>query len=94
MAAAEGAESNITSKQMEEKLTAELPATFVQITDTSANRCGSAFEAMIVSEAFEGKKLLQRHRLVNKVLQTELETIHAFSQKTLTPTEYEGQSAK
>lgn len=32
-------------------------------------------------------------RLVNKTLASELETIHAFSQKTLTPEEYEKQQA-
>eukprot|EP00035_Acanthoeca_spectabilis_P004585 m.105167 g.105167 ORF g.105167 m.105167 type:complete len:95 (+) comp12635_c0_seq2:2172-2456(+) len=93
MSAGEGAVTTHTPEHLEEKLRADLPASFVKIVDTSANRCGSAFEAVIVSEVFIGKALLARHRLVNKTLASELETIHAFSQKTLTPEEYEKQQA-
>lgn len=50
--------------------------------------CGGKFEAVIVSEQFNGKSLLQRHRLVNTALQEELKTIHAFSQKTFTPEQW------
>ncbi len=46
------------------------------------------------SQEFEGKPLLQRHRLVNSVLEEELKTIHAFSQKTLTPEQWAVQKAK
>ena len=41
-----------------------------------------------VSGQFEGKALLARHRLVNTVLEEELKTIHAFSQKTFTPEQW------
>lgn len=51
--------------------------------------CGHKFAALIVSDQFEGKSLLQRHRLVNGVLEQELKTIHAFSQKTLTPAQWQ-----
>lgn len=51
--------------------------------------CGGKFNAVIVSEQFAGKSLLQRHRLVNTALQEELKTIHAFSQKTFTPEQWE-----
>ena len=43
---------------------------------------GGKFECVIVSSKFEGKPLLQRHRLVNGILEEELKVIHAFSQKT------------
>lgn len=44
---------------------------------------------MIVSEKFNGKALLQRHRLVNSCLEEELKAIHAFTMKTLTPEQWE-----
>jgi stress-induced morphogen len=51
--------------------------------------CGGKFSAIIVSPKFQGKALLQRHRLVNSALAEELKTIHAFSQKTFTPEQWE-----
>lgn len=50
---------------------------------------GSHFEAVIVSSAFEGKRLVQRHQLVYAALGDRMrEEIHALSMKTLTPQEY------
>ena len=37
----------------------------------------------------KGKALLARHRLVNAALAEELKTIHAFSQKTFTPEQWQ-----
>ncbi|RLU17233.1 hypothetical protein DMN91_011302, partial [Ooceraea biroi] len=51
--------------------------------------CGAKFSVIVVSDMFHGKPLLQRHRLVNTILEEELKTIHAFSQKTLTPEQWE-----
>lgn len=56
--------------------------------------CGGKFAALIVSDKFEGKSLLQRHRLVNGALAEELKTIHAFSQKTFTPAQWEEEQRK
>ena len=50
---------------------------------------GSHFEAVIVSKAFEGKCLIQRHQLVYAALGDRMkEEIHALSMKTLTPAEF------
>ncbi|KAL2918965.1 hypothetical protein HK105_201235 [Polyrhizophydium stewartii] len=62
------------------------------ITDTS-DGCGQSFEVVIVSTAFEGKSLLQRHRLVNDAAKAEIAQIHAFSQKTYTPEQWAAQQA-
>ena len=43
---------------------------------------GQHFTALIVSPAFAGKRLIQRHQLVYAA-------IHALSMKTLTPEEYQ-----
>lgn len=51
---------------------------------------GQHFQAVIVSDAFEGKTRIQRHRLVNDVLTGRLgDEIHALSMKTLTPAEFQ-----
>ncbi|KAF9230642.1 bola protein [Melanogaster broomeanus] len=49
---------------------------------------------LLVSEAFEGKTTLARHRLVNETLKAQIAQMHAFSQKTFTPKQYEGYLAK
>lgn len=49
---------------------------------------GRHFQAVIVSSAFAGKPLLQRHRQVYQVLGDRMERIHALSMKTLTPDQW------
>ena len=50
---------------------------------------GTHFDAVIVSEDFEGKTLLERHKLVYKVLGEAMkERIHALSLKTYTPEQW------
>lgn len=52
---------------------------------------GQHFQALIVSPAFVGKRLIQRHQLVYAALGDRMrEEIHALSMKTLTPEEYQG----
>jgi stress-induced morphogen len=52
-------------------------------------RCGASFEVEIVSEQFEGKRLLERHRLVNTALAEQMKEIHALSiKKALTPAQW------
>ena len=50
---------------------------------------GQHFDALIVSSAFEGKRLVQRHQLVYAALGERMRAeIHALSMKTLTQAEY------
>ena len=51
---------------------------------------GQHFSAVIVSPAFAGKRLIQRHQLVYAALGDRMrEEIHALSMKTLTPDEFQ-----
>lgn len=51
---------------------------------------GQHFSALIVSPAFTGKRLIQRHQLVYAALGDRMrEEIHALSMKTLTPEEHQ-----
>lgn len=56
---------------------------------------GHHFQALIVSPAFEGLSLIQRHRMVNEVLSGHLDSgvLHAISMRTLTPEQYEAERA-
>ena len=84
----------VTADRIREKLTKELVAVYVDVEDTSANRCAASFKVLVVSSQFEGKPLLQRHRLVNTCLADELKEIHAFEQRTLTPEQWEKQKSQ
>jgi len=49
----------------------------------------SHFKVVVVSDAFAGKMLLARHRLINQALAEELEgPIHALALHTMTPEEW------
>ena len=51
---------------------------------------GQHFNAVIVSNAFAGKRPIQRHQLVYAALGERMrEEIHALSMKTLTPEEFQ-----
>ncbi|XP_018595198.1 bolA-like protein 1 [Scleropages formosus] len=51
----------------------------------------SHFRVLVVSQRFEGLSLLQRHRLVNEVLQDELSNcIHALAIQAKTPQQWQG----
>jgi len=53
---------------------------------------GRHFQAVIVSKAFEGKGMLQQHKLVYQAIGDRMEQIHALSMKTLTPEQWAKQA--
>lgn len=62
-----------------------------EVIDTSGG-CGASFAIEIVSEQFEGKRLLERHRMVNAALEKEMKEIHALSiKKALTQEQWKQQ---
>uniref|UniRef100_A0A8C9GMW2 BolA-like protein n=1 Tax=Piliocolobus tephrosceles TaxID=591936 RepID=A0A8C9GMW2_9PRIM len=67
-----------------EKLSSALTPTVLELIDKSCG-CGTSFDALIVSNNFTDKRLLDRHRLVNNIIKEELPKIHAFSMKCHTP---------
>ncbi|KAI9220718.1 bola protein [Blastocladiella britannica] len=81
------APTGISVDTLKQAILAKCSATHVEVEDKSGG-CGAAFEVVIVSSLFEGKPLLQRHRLVNDLLKQEISAMHAFSQKTYTPEQW------
>ncbi|CAK9268412.1 hypothetical protein BDL97_02G077100 [Sphagnum fallax] len=70
---------NVSFQQRQEGYTDEM----------STDCCDTHFNVNLVSEEFEGRSLLKRHRLVYAVLADELQTggVHALSLVTKTPSE-------
>nr|XP_008352640.1 protein BOLA2 [Malus domestica] len=84
-------EMGVTKEQVKSSLTSKLNPAHLEVIDTSGG-CGASFAIEIVSEQFEGKRLLERHRLVNSSLEEEMKEIHALSiKKALTPEQWKQQ---
>ncbi|RPD60838.1 bola-like protein [Lentinus tigrinus ALCF2SS1-7] len=83
----------ISAADLEAAIRAAIPVIHLEIEDTS-NGCGENYAVFVVSEAFEGKNTLARHRFINEVLKGQIAQMHAFSQKTLTPAQYQAHLAK
>eukprot|EP00795_Rhopilema_esculentum_P015158 gene15158-6348_t len=83
---------SVDKTAVEKKLQESFLPIHLAITDISGG-CGTSFSTVIVSDKFVGQPLLQRHRMVNSALSEELQSIHAFTMKTLTPEQWEKQQA-
>ncbi|KAH0460232.1 hypothetical protein IEQ34_010895 [Dendrobium chrysotoxum] len=82
----------VTKEDVVAALTSSLSPSHLQVIDTSGG-CGASFDVEVVSEKFEGKRLLERHRLVNAALAEQMPQIHALSiKKALTPSQWKPQS--
>ncbi|CAH1436882.1 unnamed protein product [Lactuca virosa] len=78
----------VSKEQVESALRSKLSPSHIEVIDTSGG-CGASFQVEIVSEEFEGKRLLERHRMVNGALVEEMKDIHALSiTKALTPDQW------
>ena len=59
-----------------------------EVADVSVEGDGHHFEAVIVSDEFEGKNRIQRHQLVYAALGDKMKAeVHALSMKTMTAAE-------
>ena len=93
-----GASSNLPGvrERIETILQGRFQPARLEIRDDSARHSGHAgassggghFEVLIVSAVFEGKPLLDRHRMVNDALRDMIgRDIHALGLRTLAPSE-------
>ena len=79
---------------LQSNLLAAFSPTQLQVLNESHMHSGpvteSHFKVVVVSNSFEGKNLLGRHRLVNASLRAELEAgLHALSIIALTPAQWQ-----
>ena len=91
-----------TGERIERILTERFRPLRLRLRDDSANHVGHAgatsggghYKVLIVSELFEGRSLLERHRMVNEALSDLFGgAIHALSIETLAPSQWrEGSS--
>ncbi len=73
--------------EIEQMIAKALPGARVEVRDFTGG--GDHFEALVVSEAFEGKTLVERHQAVYNALGDAMRArVHALTLKTLTPAQY------
>ncbi|GMR44527.1 hypothetical protein PMAYCL1PPCAC_14722 [Pristionchus mayeri] len=64
------------------------------VVEDMSDGCGAKFDIFIVSDRFAGKRVLERHRMVNDALKEVMETIHAVTIKALTNDQWEKEKEK
>ncbi len=77
--------SAITPSQVKATIEAGIPESIVQVTDLTGT--GDHYQAVVISDRFVGKSLVQQHQLVNGAVKEALASgaIHALALKTYTP---------
>lgn len=94
-----GVKPLLIQKQIEQKLTDEFSPIFLNVLNESSSHnvpegSESHFKVIVVSDSFEGKRLIQRHRAVNKCLAIELsDHIHALAIHTYSESEWQESQA-
>jgi stress-induced morphogen len=79
----------ITPEEIKSTLEKALPGSTIEMQDLTGG--GDHWQLFIVSPAFEGKGLIEQHRMVNDALKEEMadQRIHALALKTYTPAQWE-----
>ena len=79
----------ITPDEIKATLSQALPVSLVEAQDLTGG--GDHWQVIVVSPAFEGKGLIDQHRMVNEALKEPMadQRIHALSLKTYSPTQWE-----
>jgi acid stress-induced BolA-like protein IbaG/YrbA len=76
----------LSAQQLESYIQQGLSCEFVRVLGDD----GTHFEAVIVSTAFEGKRMVQQHQLVYQALGDRMRAeIHALSMQTYTPQQWQ-----
>ena len=79
----------ISPEEIKQTLSKAMPVTLIETQDLTGG--GDHWQLIIVSPAFEGKGLIEQHRLVNEALKEPLsdQRIHALSLKTFSPGQWD-----
>lgn len=59
-----------------------------------AGGCGAMYRILVVSPLFEGKSMVQQHRMVHDVLKADIAQMHGLTVSTKTPVQYKAAREK
>ena len=75
----------LSAEQLKNYITAGLDCSFIEVRGDD----GTHFDAVIVSPAFEGKRMVQQHQLVYAALGDRMRAeIHALGMQTYSPAQW------
>ena len=79
----------MTPAQLKARIETLAPGTSAEVMDLTGTM--DHYRAIVISPAFEGKMMIEQHRMVFKTVQTEVDSgeLHALTLKTFTPEQYE-----
>lgn len=79
----------MTPQQLQTRIESLAPGTRAEVIDLTGTQ--DHYQAIIVSPAFEGKMMIEQHRLVMQILQAEIDSgeVHALTMKTFSPKQYD-----
>lgn len=75
----------MTPTEIQHRIEEEIPGAVAEVRDYTGS--GDHFEVRVVAAAFEGKPLVERHKMIYAALGAAVDgrNIHALALKTLTP---------
>ena len=81
----------MTPDQLKERFETLASGTTAQVSDLTGTQ--DHYQAVIVSPVFEGKMMIEQHRMVYKLVQSEVDSgeVHALTLKTYTPKQFQEQ---
>lgn len=80
----------LSASQLESYIKSGLACDYIRVLGDD----GTHFEAVIVSPAFEGKRMVQQHQLVYAALGDRMRAeIHALSMQTFTPAQWQAKQS-
>jgi stress-induced morphogen len=79
----------MNASELKARLETLAASTVAEVNDLTGTQ--DHWQAVVVSPAFEGKTMLEQHRMVFKLVQSEVDSneVHALTLKTFTPKQYE-----
>jgi stress-induced morphogen len=77
---------NVT--QLKERLQTLAPETQADVVDMTGTQ--DHYQVVVISPAFDGKMMIEQHRMVFRLLQAEVDSgeVHALTLKTYTPEQF------
>ncbi|MBC7693063.1 MAG: BolA family transcriptional regulator [Methylotenera sp.] len=78
----------MTPDQLKARIETLAPGTEADVMDLTGTQ--DHYKAIVVSAAFEGKMMIEQHRLVMGIVQKEIDSgeVHALTLKTFSPEQY------
>jgi len=77
----------VKEDELQKEIQKAFPEGQISVEDAS-NGCGTNFNIQVVCDSFDGKRAVNRNRMVNKVIKPYMEEIHMIRVETFTKADF------